>query len=144
MSEFILPDKCKGCPVQHKFQDKLAWGEVGGTILNLVGKTLIGEEGEQFEMELHEDLAEAEAEEVITNIRQGVSEMMDITDSDIEKVQKESEGYSRSCDGVLRMRAEKEGKEYLVSVCTSARAYYLNNFTPDLVPALVSVSPVSD
>jgi hypothetical protein len=118
-----VPDKCSGCGVQCDLSMDLARAMAMKRAAEHAGGSLVGEAGERFDAMVEAMVPEEIADEAKDVIRKTVGEDIGEMDKTIEGIQDEIKANALSCNGVLKMRASREGVTYTVSVCTSPRIY---------------------
>lgn len=126
-----LPDKCMGCAVQCENVAELGKLMANKDMGNMIGESLVGEEGREFDEMLETKLPEKIAAEAKTNLRQLVGDGLEDIDRRITDVKDKITADALACDGVLKMRATKGDVIYTVSVCTSQREYTRDSSAPE-------------
>jgi hypothetical protein len=119
--EATIPDKCRDCPVQCEAMANLAKLVLHKNAMLEYGDNLMGDGGQALEDVLKSMVPEERVEDMTKDHRQIVVDNIDDIDDQIAAKEEEMAGISRSCSGVLRLRAKKAGVTYLVSLCSSNR-----------------------
>lgn len=138
---FAPPERCATCPVQQELATTLNGLQIGKLVITHAAEHLIGDSGKEiddFLLTLANNDADL-ASQISTEVRQATSSKLNDVDARIDDIKQQSDALSRSCDKPLRLRATKEGREYTVTVCTSALNYMVNSVVPNQTPASVRV-----
>jgi hypothetical protein len=129
----FVPEKCSGCGVQCDLSIQLAGVMAMKRTVEHAGESLMGEPGERFDAMVEAMVPEEIADRAKESIRMSVGEDIGEMDKSIEGIQDDINANALSCDGVLKMRASREGVTYTVNVCTSRRIY-MRGGAPTQVP----------
>jgi hypothetical protein len=136
-----FPEGCNDCGVQCRIGKRLAVLHIMKAAGLQSAERMVGNDAVEFETQVREslpaDLSDEEVGGIMTDIRTSTAESLDSLDSEIKAMEQERDGHAMSCDGVLKMRAAKEGIMYTVSVCTSKRVHTLNAEKPTHLPTHV-------
>ncbi len=135
-----IPDECRGCAVQCENFSKLEGLMVHKEMGNMIGESLMGDEGKEFDEMLESRLPEEVAEGVKTHLRQSIVDGLDDIDQRVSNIKDKISADALACDGVLKMRASKGDVTYTVNVCTSQREYSRDNSTPEHMPVHIIAS----
>lgn len=135
-----LPDRCKGCAVQCENFAELAGLMVHKEMGNMIGESLVGDEGKEFDEMLDSRLPEDIAEEAKVHLRQSVGDGLEDIDQRVTDIKDKISADALACDGVLKMRASKGDVTYTVNVCTSQREYTRDSSTPEHMPVHINAA----
>lgn len=119
----IIEEKCDDCGTKCG---------LGGQVLRLLqqkgfaiaaGEALMGPESEEIFGRVERIVGEESIENTKDGMLKSTGQKIEDIDEQIAQIKEEMAGNSRSCSGVLKMRASRDDVSYTVAVCTSQRQY---------------------
>lgn len=135
-----LPERCRDCAVQCGNFATLAALMHHKEMGNMIGESLVGDEGKEFDEMLDSHLPVEIAEEAKVHLRQSIGDGLEDIDQRVTGIKDKISADALACDGVLKMRASKGDVTYTVGVCTSQREYTRDSSTPEHTPVHINAT----
>ncbi len=148
MRDFIVPEKCIGCPVIDGIDKTIASIEAKKQVLNEIGESMLdgipSEVRESIVVHIQKDhsseLTDTDAEDVLRQLedssRTELVNKIDAVDAEISASKELKREKIENCTGKLTLRAVRNDAEYLVTICAS-RAFSTKRENP--APAIVRI-----
>ena len=140
MSEFKLPERCNDCPMQCNMSANLERLIVRQS-LSVAAESLVGENGEKLDEYIKNTVGDEDEAKVMASLfRQSAASNLNKIDEDEAALRHEMKAVADSCDGVIKIRATKAGRQYILTLCGSARVNIINSELPLHAPTHLRVT----
>lgn len=124
--QLTIPDACLACPRQCALTEDLEGASMSHAKWIALGNITMDERFDAASKGMFENLpgmTDDTIEASQTTTRKMVGMMIDMVADEMHEIEERSGTLSEACDGVLKMRASKDGRTYTVAICTSEQEY---------------------